>query len=320
MSQTSQNIFSESPFGRGSVGTIPGKPFVGTRVRMILILLFVLFMQIALVGCDNDIAPFTDAGEFSYSITGYLDTAADTQYVRISALRQTVDSPVGPLNATVSTRAMNAQETIFWEDSVYVSESGKDVQLFFAPFRPNPGETYELSVIGPAGQFSRASTTVPINPGIELSEPVEDQATGLLTQNVAQDDVGRTPRFLRLAYQTKKGANGQIGFYTINYPRLGIVTGGRWEAIVNLERDASEVRRQLSATVEDTVFLYSITLHLERLDARWSIQGFEPFPDSNVENGDGFFGSVGRYSYEWTLEPGYVESLGFLAGSTYPAF
>ena len=78
--------------------------------------IFAIYSLIGLAGCDTEIAPFTEVGTFSYAVIGYLDTAADTQWVRISELRRDVDIPSGPSQATVITTALSSQQTRAWTD------------------------------------------------------------------------------------------------------------------------------------------------------------------------------------------------------------
>lgn len=96
-----------------------------------------------------------------YSIFGYLNASADTNYVRIEQLRDSMatDTPA-ELNAKVTLTNTTTGETVTLKDSLFsYYESGK-AHNYYTTMNIEPEQQYRLEVAGPEGSSS-ATVTIP---------------------------------------------------------------------------------------------------------------------------------------------------------------
>jgi hypothetical protein len=115
-------------------------------------------------GCDTTVRPVVENGRY-YSVAGLLDAAADTQWVRVEHLRDSV--AVGApeeLDATVQITHLESGTTTRLRDSlVRLTSAFYPVHVFWADFQPTPGDRYALRVEGPDGATT-GTTRVPTQP------------------------------------------------------------------------------------------------------------------------------------------------------------
>jgi hypothetical protein len=60
-----------------------------------------LLPLVLLAACDNAIQPLVEGAQTEFSVSGYLDTAADTQFVRLESVRPTGVSDRPPLEDVI---------------------------------------------------------------------------------------------------------------------------------------------------------------------------------------------------------------------------
>ena len=116
-------------------------------------------------GCgDTAFDPFEE-GTLNFSVFGFLDAGADTQFVRISTLRDSVALSPGPIDAEVVLQETATGHTIGLRDSLFVFfQEGQDRRIaynFWTPEPLEPGATYRLTVTRSDGAATRAEVTLP---------------------------------------------------------------------------------------------------------------------------------------------------------------
>jgi hypothetical protein len=180
-------------------------------------------------GCD----PSVDAvrgSERTYSVYGLLDPAADTQFVRVEALRD--GTPIGApdtLDARVTLRQMNGDRAISLRDSFATVGPGIPTYLFWTAAPLSPGATYRLTVERSDGATSSATTTLPSRaPDLRLDEqpllPCQDAR-----------NAGRAEFTVAAS-----GADRLAGAYAL-YPLLdGLIRRANFRA-VEIERDTFRI-------------------------------------------------------------------------------
>ena len=282
----------------------------GERARMLPFLLspslpLTLSLFLVLAACDNSFEPINEEPTSFFAVFGFLDTAADTQFVRVSPLRETVEAS-GGLAARVSTRTLGTGEEVVWQDSLVALDDGEAGLLFYAPLPVEPGDSYQLDVRGDDGEATRALTQVPLRVSLDLG-PVTTDFNDRLAQRVTLLGVQRVPRSMNMLYRVMPP--GATDTLTIRLPLF--VFGGSADGIVlrvPLEADRDEILERLQRLQRDTtVVLHSVGLELEQLSDEWET----PNASVNIENGFGFFGSIARYVETWTLEAADIRALGY---------
>ena len=123
----------------------------------------------AMVGtaCDQSFVPIQPS-DLQFSVFGYLDAAADTQWIRVSPLRSTILTAPGSLGATVSLEELGTGRTIVLRDSLFrfsanpeVGSDGVYLHNFWTTETIEPGATYRFSAALDAEEPSEAVVLVP---------------------------------------------------------------------------------------------------------------------------------------------------------------
>lgn len=111
-------------------------------------------------GCATDLDPLQESALY-FSINGYLDASADTQFVRISPVRDRLLVDPGPLDATVVLEHLATGRQSVWRDSLFHYSNGLWAHNFWSAEPLTPGASYRLTVTRSDGATSTAAVTLP---------------------------------------------------------------------------------------------------------------------------------------------------------------
>lgn len=113
---------------------------------------------LVITGCDPQVDLFKE-NDLHYSLFGVLNPSADTQFVRVEPLRDSlaVGAPE-TMDAEVTLTHLDTDRTISLQDSLFRSP---DRHNFYTTADIQPTTPYRLVVEGPRGAESRVQTTVP---------------------------------------------------------------------------------------------------------------------------------------------------------------
>ncbi len=115
-------------------------------------------------GCDSNFEPFTESG-LHYTLLGYLDTDADTQFVRVVPFRPVVDRLyTEEIDAVLRSTDLDAGTSLVWQDSVVHFPDSSYGHVFWSRFRAAPGHKYRIEVERSDGSLTWAETVVPEQP------------------------------------------------------------------------------------------------------------------------------------------------------------
>jgi len=268
---------------------------------------YTLALVLFLGACDNTFEPISSNKHDFFAVYGYLDTAADTQFIRVSPLRDTLEPVPGAYSALASTTQLATGDQVAWQDSNIVLDDGQPGLLFFATLAVTPGTPYRLEVRDAEGAVTRAVTQVPPRASVDPT-PVSMDFGQRFVQRVTLRDQTVEPYRLRVRYEvTPPGADEPV---TISMPffHAGLATPNGLQYVLSLELDREEVLRRLGVpSTDSTVVLHRVGLEIEQLSEEWRT----PDLPVNIANGFGFFGSIARYAETWTLEEAEVVRLGY---------
>lgn len=264
---------------------------------------------LAVAACDNTVAPFAQGPAAHYSIAGFLDADADTQYVRVDALRATVASDSGsdsvPLGAEVTSLDDETGGRVVWQDSLVRLDDGTHGHLFYAPFRPIPGFRYTLAVTSDDGRRTTASTRVPPPLALDVGAVV-DTAGREPYQTVTWVGLRRAPETVVVRYVVRAPA-AAVDTFAFSYTPLGDLTPRGLAFDIYLARDRALILNRLGRDPADSsLALVDLQLSIRRRSEAWYGTGEE-----NVEAGFGFFGSVSTTAAAWTLDAEGAARVGF---------
>ena len=298
-----------------------------------LLLLTGSLLLASLSACDSSfIDPFENEDRF-YTIYGFLDQAANfqpgaTHTVRVIPVTRTIERIEDPSDdrANIDARVfsidtMTGQE-IEWTHSLDRLSNGNYGHIFRSNFFVTPGRTYRLEVRRSDGIITSAETIVPALSSVVAQRPLPVRSA--IDQQVLQDillpditaiwDITVIYR-LRLATCFVPPTTIQ----RFSYEQTGEITNEGWLLTALVSDDKAVIAEQLA---ESNLYLCSMGVEAKVLDANWQLPPTEEErstltftnQSSNVENGYGFWGSIGLLQSEWQIS----DSLAVYLGQTLP--
>ena len=300
----------------------------------ILAMAMFLGLLLATAGCEESVDAITGT-EIPFTIWGFLDSAADTQYVRVFEVAdQLIPDRDAKIDARVfSTNRTTGQRREWMYERVHF-DSLITGHFFRAPFRPQHEDRYLLEVVRSDGETASAEVTVPPAANFTLE-------TGESSVTIPVFIEGNVPNLigLRVTYHainvpppqawpqgTPVAAAVQLPVIVSYDDRVERIPGG-WRFTIDMDRDFEIVRRayQINCLITDPeesapdVWLRKMEFSGLIADSAWAPPGgvFDanvlsvPGTFSNVKNGYGFFGAGEGIGRVWTpvtetsLQAGY---------------
>lgn len=277
---------------------------------------FVAGLTLSLAACDNTIEPFPEEPDAFFSIHGVLNTNADTQFVRVTPIRQTfVLDAANPVGITVTSTATSSGERVVWQDSLITLEDGSPGHLFFAIMDVEGGVTYRLDVTREDGKTTTAETTIPNIPSPLVNQPivvdtviVDDTEEEVVEQQIILQGLNETPQRIAMNYRVAKSMLAPEEEIDIQYDPDNS-TFGKLPVVVELTRDRRTIASRLGlAPNEKTIIFKGLELEIEL----WSVEWAVPTSGVNIQNGVGFFGAIGHFFPTWTLSSDVIRTVGYI--------
>lgn len=118
-----------------------------------------------LSGCEEPFQPLEENDEYYYSVYGYLDASADTQWVRIMPVRETTNYSDEPIDAIVTLTDLNTGQEIVMNDSLFrlpqVAPGDALVWNFWTTYDITPSNDYKLTVERSDGAITTTTVNIP---------------------------------------------------------------------------------------------------------------------------------------------------------------
>ena len=286
-----------------------------------------------LAGCDSNFEPFTESG-LHYTVLGYLDTDADTQFIRVVPFRPVVDRLyTEAIDAVLRSTDLDAGTSLVWQDSVVHFPDSSYGHVFWSRFRAAPGHKYRIEVERSDGSLTWAETVVPEQPADPDSvhgAPNETADFAPLFWPGVDHVIGAD-----VLYDMSPYSCGTLiyppplwGRFVFRLPYegddRGKLYGDGWRLDLHLWEDQDTLITRLRsiglpAGTPLCCLLYRLEVRLATPSAEFNPPGgvwdrellIKPGTFSNVHGGLGFVGSVVRTKVNWILSPNTQQSLGY---------
>lgn len=121
-------------------------------------LLLTAIFLLTLSGCNETFQPFQENDTFFFSIQGYLDASADTQWVRVGTVRQNIEEPPDPEGIQVTLKDLESGETVVMNDSLITS---RNILSYWTTMDIKHEQSYEITAEHTDGNKSRVTLTTP---------------------------------------------------------------------------------------------------------------------------------------------------------------
>ena len=117
-------------------------------------------------GCDRPFQPYLENSNIPFSLLGYLDLEADTQWVRVMPVRQNLILGPDSIDAVVTLAKVGSGHPVTMRDSLfdYIDPRlGATVYAhnFWTTERLDPGAEYEIRAVRSDGAATTAHLTMP---------------------------------------------------------------------------------------------------------------------------------------------------------------
>lgn len=123
--------------------------------------LIILFTWICTSSCDVEFNPWQENEQYHFSIYGYLDASADTQWVRVMPVREDLLLEPRPIDFTVSLEHVETGEYVIMNDSLFSFARGTHAWNFWTTMELLPEHTYRLEAKSEDDRVSEAMVTLP---------------------------------------------------------------------------------------------------------------------------------------------------------------
>ncbi|HRR10269.1 MAG TPA: hypothetical protein PLO56_16390 [Rhodothermales bacterium] len=274
------------------------------KKNVLLFGLWALFLS----SCDNSIQPYLLNAPIRVSVYGYLDTARDTQFVRVTALERADGRGLYELGS-VKTIVKSTGQTIVWRDSLISTTNGKKEHLFYAIFRAQAGESYTLKAADATGYEASAETTIPATPLVSVQSPARDAGLGWIQQIFIK--TSKLPYRAKVWYHAAKDDTTPPSAFRFDYHTAGELNSGQWNVPIKLQNDFFRVADMLN--INTGLYIYGISVEGVQLDAQWEqLLKKTNTPLQNITNGLGFWGSQNGYVVAWKIPPETLRQMGHI--------
>ena len=289
------------------------------RLRWIPVL--VLIVAGSFSGCDDTLIDPFNNDERYFTVYGYLDMLETQHHLRVvpvTRFAEDIESTSGEfdIDAQVFTTDMMTGTRTQWEHTYALLEDGTFGHVFKAQFLVQANRTYKLEIVRSDGKVTTAETSVPVVHTATLFEKgpvVFEQDSSFVYQDLHIPQI-TSPWEVNLIYLWSiDGINRRI---FVPYGRPGFRTDDGWQMRINLSDDQEAVKENVQWSIDqgmipngDTYNVNAMGVQIRMLDKSWDPPNgvfdpevlAQPGIMSNVQNGYGFFGSVGLYIEEWNI-------------------
>lgn len=128
---------------------------------VVLLLMFCLFLILS--GCNQTFQPLSKNDLSPFSMYGYLDASADTQWVRVTPLRKQVETISEKPEMNVTLENLESGTTAVMEDSLlqFFLPGGQNTVNVRTSMEVEFGQSYQLKAVRPDGATSSVTVTIP---------------------------------------------------------------------------------------------------------------------------------------------------------------
>lgn len=265
----------------------------GLPAIMQLFLTFSLFFAffMSLSGCDQAFEPLQENDRYHFSIYGYLDATADTNWVRVMPVRDAIYAGPEPADAVVTLEHLETGSVSVMNDSLFQFGSDLFARNFWTTKTLIPGDSYRLTAKNSSGQSSRVTVTLPE----DYSTPVLQQTEGEIAL-LYIDPVDHLVD-LRVIYEVHFRQNYQLQrlYFPVSQLENKTLTENGYFVTVNRRNDYNYINQRLIGSgIIQPLQIFTASAGPDWVDFSVIDDQIIELPEgiSNIENGVGYLTGI----------------------------
>ena len=248
-----------------------------------------------MTSCDESFDPLKENDRFFFSMYGYLDTSADTNWIRIIPLRENIEQ-LPDVDFIVTLEHLESGSISTLNDSLFTYAGGRTALNFWTTMELLPNQSYRL--VAERDDGMQSSVIVEMPDDFPAPIVIEDLESEFGLDTVLVDGVENLAD-VRTIWKLDELFSQRTPVF--NFPHLQDTTGflnGKRVVEMDIFDDIESISRSYAPDVEDALELFNIThkqVWVASAGPDWLF-----FPDiddnvialpdgiSNVENGTGY--------------------------------
>lgn len=257
--------------------------------------------------CNSSFDPLEENDQYHFSVYGYLDASADTQWVRIMPVGETLYPDSDFLDSTdvnVTLHTLETDEHVTMKDSVFYFSNNISAWNFSTTHEIKPEHTYLLSAANTDGNISRVSIKIPEEfptPIVYLSE------TNAVVEINDVENLADVQSIYQVYFRSSEDLtcpsevpqNGRAQLFSIPNIEKARSTNNGFAADISIVEDERYIRSRTGTAADICIYpqqFFIASANEEWLDFSVIDDGIISLPEgiSNIENGVGYM--VGIYS------------------------
>ncbi|WP_340107024.1 hypothetical protein [Rhodohalobacter sp. 8-1] len=129
------------------------------KVNIPIIAIFLVGLFFVLTSCNQEFQPLESNDRYFFSMYGLIDVGADTQWVRVTPVREQIDLLSDGSDLKVTLQNLETGREVTLKDSLFTQ--GRNVLNFWTDEPIVHNQTYRLKAELPTGEMSEVTVTTP---------------------------------------------------------------------------------------------------------------------------------------------------------------
>lgn len=207
-----------------------------------------LYGVLLMAGCDQTFEPIKESDTVPLSMYGYLDASVDTQWVRVTPIRNQLNQSLEKPEMDVTLEEIQSGDTVVMSDSLFQLREDFNVINAWTTMDIEPGQTYQIYAERADGASSSVIVSLPEDFPTPVIFDYGDGCRGLLrTEGIEELADVQSIWHVIVRYIV----NGSIAFeeervYRIPHrQRANRIADGAYEVYLSTERDLEYIMNQL---------------------------------------------------------------------------
>lgn len=281
---------------------------MGRTYSLVFIINSLLLLYFVIAGCDETFLPLEENDQYHFTIYGFLDASADTQWVRVMPVRENLYPGRDPIDAIVTLEHVESGSSVVMNDSLFGYFHDRYAWNFWTTWELHPEQTYRLTAERSDGKSSYAEVSLPKDfpiPVVETDDPQFGTSARVYFNDIEHLADVRVIHYLRFHHTDQEYI---VPFGHLQQPFLQ--ESGEYMIFINPSKDRETIGSLIGDNPHTTypmqIFIASAGpefRHFPMIDQREAVI---PERISNITNGIGYLAGIVSKTipYEMCLEEG----------------